>query len=296
MTRNAPLRSSLGGRRRALPVALLCALLAAHAARASDLEQVKLRQKVVVAVFPTQDNAGVSVNLDVLRQHHLKVEELRRPEQFRGCQVELLKGFASSLGVSLEFLPVTTGPAGLFVALTEGKADLIGGNIGITPKRRESADFSRPLLSSPVAVVTKPGNRIATPADLAGKTAAVIDRSPAYELVQAAVPQAKLKLAKFQAEIYADIEEGTADFTLVASALAPGAEYRDGPTSLRVALHLQDVSAASAFAARKGSDLVAPLDAYLDRLRQSGELDRVLELCGGLRPSAPAAPQAPPKP
>ncbi len=294
MTGIAPWRGSCGGGR-TLQVALLCALLAAPAARAGDLEQVKLRHKVVVTVFPTQDNGAISVNLDLLRQQRLKVEELRQPEQFRGCYVDFLKGFASSLGVSLEFLPVTTGPGDLFAALAAGKADLIGGNIGITPKRREIADFSHPFVSSHIAVVTRPGSNIAAPADLAGKTAAVVDHSTAYEIVRAEVPQANLKLDQFQAEVFADIEEGTADFTVAPTGLGQGAEYRAGSARLKVALVLHDASAA--FAARKGSDLVAALDAYVDRMKQSGDLDHLLAACGGLPQPPPAAPPpAPPKP
>lgn len=300
MTWIAPSHGCAGGRRpargrlAALVAAGLGALAAAQAARAGDLEQVRMRQKVVVAVFPTQDKTTVSVDLEVLRREHLKVEELRRPEQFRGCYVDLLKGFAASLGVSLELLPVTTGPADLFAALAAGRADLIGGNIGITPKRLAVADFSHPFVSSHIAVVARPGSGIATPADLAGKTAAVIDRSAVYEIVRAELPQAKVKLDQFQTEVYADVEEGAADFTLAATGLPQGAEYRDGSARLTVALVLHDASAA--FAARKGSDLVAALDAYLDQMKRSGGLAKVLALCAGPAAPAPESAAAPAKP
>jgi ABC-type amino acid transport substrate-binding protein len=293
MTGIAPRRGPRGGMPRPMQAALvgaICALLAAPAGAAGDLQQVRLRHKIVVAVFPTQDNT-IAVNLEMLQGQHFKVEELRRPEQFRGCQVDLFRGFASSLGMSLEFLPITTGPAELFSALTEGKADLVGGNVGVTPKRRETADFSHPIASARIAVVTRPGISIATREDLAGKTAAVLDRSTAYELVRAEAPQAKLKLDQFQAEVFSDVEDGTADFTLVATELGPGSEYSLGSAKLRVGLVLYE--ATTAIAARKGSDLIPVLDAYLDKLKQSGDLDRILARCGGLPPPAQPAPPHP---
>jgi ABC-type amino acid transport substrate-binding protein len=242
-------------------------------AGAGDLADVKARGKLVMLCYPTQTNPFISVHLDALRERNLKLAEARDPELFRGLDLELVKGFAKSLGVTLEVHALTTGYDALLPALVRGEGDLVASSLTDTPKRRELADFSEPYSTSWLAVAVPPGSKIAELGDLAGKTAAVVHGSSHEELLRSLAPGVKLQHTDFTLESYLAVKEGRADFTLLDSE-APLGQAAEAPYSdLKVALRLQEFG--YRMAVRKGSDLLPALNAYLDRLRQSGELERL---------------------
>jgi ABC-type amino acid transport substrate-binding protein len=268
-------RSRSNWRWKALAAAVLAvSAQTTHAAQASDLASVKARGKLVVGVFATQDDLAVSANLTRMRERGLKLAELRHPDEFTGFDIDLLKGFAESLGVELEFHAATTELKDLFSTLTGGACDLLAGGLGITAKRREAMDFSRPYFTIWLAVITRRDSPISSVSDLAGKTAVEIAGSSAIETLRALAPRAKIELAPFSYEVFDLVAEGKADFTTQPNELAPGEPVGGAAPNLKVAFRLQEIPVG--FAARKGSDLLAPLDAYLDRIRRSGELARIL--------------------
>ena len=73
-----------------------------QAAHAGDLADVKARGKLIMLSYPVQGNPFIAVDLEVMRQRDLKLMELRKPDEFKGIDVELMNGFAKSLGVELE--------------------------------------------------------------------------------------------------------------------------------------------------------------------------------------------------
>lgn len=246
----------------------------AVAAEGGELARVKARGKLVVLVFPEQGSRAMAINLDTAREQGLKLADLRRPEHFSGAEVELLQGFARTLGVELEFRAVPTGLAALLQALAGGDGDLAASGLTVTPKRQEILAFSHPYYTTWFAVVVRPGSTIATAADLAGKTGAVVAGSSHLEVIQALAPAAKLELAAFELESWIMVDEGKADFAVCATNAAPGELEDTTLLHLKVAFRLRQLQAA--IAARKSSDLLAPLNAYLDEARRSGELERIL--------------------
>jgi arginine/lysine/histidine transporter system substrate-binding protein len=246
----------------------------AVAGSGADLARVKARGKLVVLVFPEQGSRALAVNLDTAREQGLKLADLRRPEHFTGAEVELLQGFARTLGVELEFRAVPTGLAALIQALAGGDGDLAGSGLTITPKRQEILAFSQPYYTTWFAVVVRRDSSIATAADLVGKTGAVVAGSSHLEVIKALAPAARLELAGFELESWTMVDEGKADFAVCATNAPPGDLEDTSLLHLKVAFRLRQLQAA--IAVRKGSDLLAPLNAYLDEARRSGELDRIL--------------------
>ncbi|HEV8578862.1 MAG TPA: transporter substrate-binding domain-containing protein [Thermoanaerobaculia bacterium] len=274
-----PVRSE--GRRRwvALGLAFLAVfILGPRVAESGDLADVKARGRLVLLVHPTQDSPFVAANLDAMREQDLKLVELTRPEQFKGVEIELLQGFAKSLGVGLGVRVLVEGYDALLPALLRREGDFAASQLSITPKRLEMVDFSAPYLSDWLAVVVREDSKITKLSDLSGKRAAVIDGSSHLEFLRAASPGVILSLTSFDLESLEAVEHHQADFTLIETGAPVGGRLDSLHPHLKVALRLQEVG--TGIAVRKGSDLLEPLDKYLSALKKSGELQKILDRHG----------------
>jgi ABC-type amino acid transport substrate-binding protein len=248
-----------------------------------ELAEVKARGKLIVAVFPLQDRPTLSIDLDVMRQQGLTLDQLHKAEDFKGVDVDLVKGFAASLGVELELHVVNTGVKDLLQVVVDRKADLAASGIGVNPERARLVDFSEPYYTSGTAVAVRRDSKIAAPADLNGKTGAAMAGSVQIETLRQLAPKAKIKPTHFQLESLNMAAEGRVDFAVLGSPGKPGDPVEMFP-GLKVAFGLGETPAA--IAVRKGSDLAGPLNGYLAALRQSGELTRIFERNGLIRPPA----------
>lgn len=264
-------------------------LLLAATAWAGDLADVKARGKLILLCYPSQNSTFVAADLDVMRENNLKLSELRKAEYFKGLDIDLVKGFAKSLGVELEIHPVTSGYGALLPALIGHEGDLVASSLSITPKRLETVDFSSPYLTSWVAVAVPFDSKIASLADLAGKKAALMRGSSQLEFLQSQAPEVKILLTGFSLENYVAVKEGEADFTLLDSRAPLGGSVSPAYSDLKVAFRLREFG--YGVAARKGSDLLGPLNAYLADIEQSGELGRMVERNDPVAVAKPPAPQ-----
>jgi ABC-type amino acid transport substrate-binding protein len=127
--------------------------------------------------------------------------------------------------------------------------------------------------------------------DLKGKRVAVMHGSSQLERVQALDLDLKLQITDFALQNYVAVTEGKADFTVLDSYAPVGASVSAVYPDLKVALRLNEFSYGAA--ARKGSDLLAPFNAYLAQIKKLGEMARIV---GRHLPEASAAQAAPDKP
>jgi ABC-type amino acid transport substrate-binding protein len=253
-------------------------LLGAPQAQAGDLATVKSRGKLVMLTYPVQGTHFSSINVDVMREQGLKLQELRKPAQFDGVDVELMAGFARSLGVELEIHALAGGYGVLLPSLNEQQGDLVASELTITPRRQAMADFSEPYVRNWIAVVVRRDSQIAAVGDLAGKRGAVLSGSSHIEFVAAAAPSARIQQTGFDLESLDAVESGGADFALMDTSAPPGQPVDTLHPDLMVAFRLRQIG--DGVAVRKGSDLLAPLNAYLTAVERSGELKRILERHG----------------
>ncbi len=80
----------------------------------------------------------------------------------------------AAIGKAAGFNPILKNTAwdGIFAGLAAGKYDAIASSVSITEERKQSMDFSDPYFEVKQGVVTAKGAKIASVADLAGKTIA----------------------------------------------------------------------------------------------------------------------------
>jgi ABC-type amino acid transport substrate-binding protein len=238
----------------------------ANAQTAGELAGVKGRGKLVMICFPHQDNPFISVNLE-----RGPMKKVGTSDDFRGLDVELMSGFAKSLGVSLEIRPVSKpGYDELIPDLLAGLGDLVASSFTITPARQEKADFSEPYFTAPTLVVVHKGGVVKSPADIAGKKAATVRGSAQVDLLgKLGVKPEDLVYVEFSRDSYIAVSEKRADLSLL-----------DGTSVYRVLKEFTDlevvgtVGAGVAYgvAVRQGSELLPALNAYLAEERRSGRL------------------------
>jgi len=253
----------------------LAALVLARTAGAGDLADVKARGKLIMLCYPTQTSTFVAVNIEAMREKDLRLDEVRETKYFKGIDVELVQGFARSLGVELEIRPLTKGYDALLPALVARQGDLVASSLTSTPKREETADFSDSYLTGWVVVAVPAKSKIATLDDLKGKKVALMHGSSQLEFVQSLVPDVKIMLTDFSLENYVAVQEGQADFTLMDSPAPVGESVAVSYPDLKVALRAKEFGYRVAF--RKGSDLVAAFNSYVAGAKQSGDVDRIVE-------------------
>jgi glutamine transport system substrate-binding protein len=273
-----------------LALALAVGLTATGAAAGGDLADVKARGKLVVLTFPLIEDSFMAVDVEGMRKLGLALKDMRDPQYFKGIDLDLVSGFAKTLGVKVEIRPELSGYGGLIPALDRRDGDVAASSFAITPQRQTTADFSTPYILQWDVAAVRPDSKIRSMADLKGKKVAVIEGSSQFERLKTLNLNPQILLTKFVLEGYTAVTEGEADYTLMESRAAVGDPVSPQYEALRVGVRVNET--AYGIAMRKGSDLKAPLDAYLDGLRKSGELDRILARHGqgATKKAAPVKP------
>jgi ABC-type amino acid transport substrate-binding protein len=248
------------------------------AVHGGDLAEVKTRGKLVMLTFPAVEDPFVAVDVEAMRTAGVKLADLRDPAAFHGIDVDLVKGFAESLGVKLEIRPQTGGYGELLPALVAKTGDLVASRLTITPKRQEAADFSTPYFSQWAVAAVRPDSKFKSLADLKGKRVAVMKGSSHFEFLSLLDLSPEIRLTGFNMESYTSVLEKEADYALMDSRAAIGEPVSTQFTDLRVGVRVH--ASDQGVMVRKGSDLKAPLDAYIEGLRKSGALDKLLAKYG----------------
>ncbi len=264
-------------RTRLWPMLTILALLAPPLA-AGDLADVKARGKLVAVIFPNQDIPFVQVRLDKMQEGGLKLTEMRNPDDFKGIDIALLKGFAESLGVGLEVHTLTTGFGELVPSLLRREGDLVANSLTITAKRREQVNFTEPYFEGAEAIVVRSNSPVRSAADLTGKKCAAGGGTSQLEALRTLLPDAVRMEVDFPFQAYVDVDEGKADCAIAETGIPAGGTLKPPYPPLRVAFVLRTYQ--YGMAVRKGSDLLGPLDAYLDGLKRSGELKKIADSHG----------------
>ncbi|MEM7350252.1 MAG: transporter substrate-binding domain-containing protein, partial [Acidobacteriota bacterium] len=172
--------------------------------------------KLSVIVFPVYDEPFIAPNLAAGL-----LPERGGAEHFQGIDIDLMVGFAESLGTEVEFLRLNEpGFGALLPALVEGQADMVASALTITAERDEVVDFSRPYFEVSTVVVARRDSGIRSIEDLEGKTAVGVKGSRPFAMLEGQGVRVETLEADFQTSAYAAVVEGEADFAMMESASA----------------------------------------------------------------------------
>ncbi len=189
-----------------------------------------------------------------------------------GLDKEILEAFARLHKLTLRAVEVPTWGA-LVPWLLEGRGDLLGGGVTVTPARAQLVDFSHELLPTRNVIVTrKPKGVVETMQQLRGvRVGAMRGSSMAEALVAAEIP--------FDDGIasgggVAALRKGTVEAIL--SGIEDALLYRQSDPAIQVGMFLGP-SGSLAFGVRKDApELKRELDSYVANLRRTPTWNRLI--------------------
>lgn len=241
--------------RRALLLSMVLAAAALPARAADLLDTVKTRGTLRIAVEGTYPPFN-----------------FKDPKtgQLAGYDVDVAKLVCARLGVKPEF--VTTEWAAILAGLGAGKYDVIVSQVGITPRRQQAFDFSRPYTySAPQLIVRR--NETTTYrslADLKGRKVGV-GQGSVFEQQARAMPGIEVKSYPAAPENLQDLAFGRIDAALNDS-LMVAYLLKSSQLPIRAGARVGDVERMG-IAFRKGNPTFhAAVDKALDDARADGSL------------------------
>jgi cystine transport system substrate-binding protein len=245
--------------RRALLTVAALTLAAALPAQAADLlDTVKARGTLRVALEGTYPPFNFKD---------------AKTGQLAGYDVDVAKLVCAKLGVKPEF--VTTEWAAILAGLGAGKYDVIVSQVGITPRRQQAFDFSRPYTYSAPQLIVRRNEEAAykSLADLKGRTVGV-GQGSVFEQQVRAVPGIEVKSYPAAPENLQDLAFGRIDAALNDS-LMVGYLLKNSQLPIRAGARVGDVERMG-IAFRKGNPKFhAAVDQALDAVRADGSLKQV---------------------
>ena len=151
--------------------------------------------------------------------------------EFSGIEIDLAKKIGESLGVNVEFTPVTAATRGQL--LDNGDIDLVMATFTITEERKQTSNFSTAYYTDAVTVMVKKDSGISSLADLAGKKVGVSQGSTSMAALQeAAGEDVSIDFQEFATypEIKAALDSGRVDAFSVDGSILGG--YLDDTVEL----------------------------------------------------------------
>ena len=162
----------------AILATILCALAplcSTGAAAQSTLDAVKQRGKILLGV----------------KTDYPPFAYLDKDQKYAGFDIDLWKGFARQLGVTIEYVPITS--QSRIPLLLNGTIDVVSGGTTHTIAREEAVDYSITYFRTGQRLLVRKGTGIKSAADLAEpKTVAVVQGANSGPNFQKAQPQARI--------------------------------------------------------------------------------------------------------
>jgi polar amino acid transport system substrate-binding protein len=190
-----------------------------------------------------------------------------------GLAVDILHAAASRVGIVLQFVPALIDQ--MEQALKEGRTDALF--LAVTPERRQSFDFSDPVLTTGGALFVRAPN--ATPESLialSGKIVVTPQAGPLAASIRGTAPAVKLALTKDYEESLARVVGGEADAAALnyhAGTIIAGRLYRGQITMPRSLF--REGALAVAVPAGQRADFLAHLNSGLAAIRSEGTWQKI---------------------
>ena len=204
--------------------------------------------------------------------------EYKDGDEIVGIDIDLSQAIADKLGVKLEVSAIAFDS--LIPSMNAGKADFIAAGMTATEDRKKNVDFSDPYFNASQAIIVAKDSDIKTREDLNGKTVGVQQGTTGdtYCTNDDGSSDVKVKEVKRYPkgmDAVSDLIAGRLDAVVIddypAEKLA--AKNADKVVKLDDALTEEEY----AIAMPKGSDLVDVVNGVIKDLKDSGELNKIID-------------------
>lgn len=198
-------------------------------------------------------------------------ESPTKPGVIVGFEVDIAEALAKELGVRAKFHQNDW--SNLIPSLERGDFDVILNGLEDTPARRGRLRLSRPYFVYGETLAVRPGSKLGSLEQLAGKRVGTLNQTVAQELLTQ--HHAEVVLYEGQQEPYMDLSNGRVEAVLLDHVIAD--RYGCGQKGLTCVK--QDLARGTYVMGMRPSDpeLATRVDAALGRLIESGELRKILE-------------------
>ncbi|MBS4215751.1 transporter substrate-binding domain-containing protein [Neobacillus rhizophilus] len=200
----------------------------------------------------------------------------KKSDDIIGFDVDLAKAITSKLGYKLEVKDMDFN--GLIQALKSGQADFVLAGMTPTEKRKKNVDFSDIYYTAGFMIVSNKDSGITKLEDLKGKTVGVqlgsIQEGQAKEIAKTV--DIKIENRNRVPDLIQEIKAGRFDAAIIEDTVAKG--YFAKEKDLKGFIYNNDESedTGSAIAFPKNSDLTEKFNKELKKMKESGELDKLI--------------------
>ncbi|HEX9015973.1 MAG TPA: basic amino acid ABC transporter substrate-binding protein [Chloroflexota bacterium] len=208
-----------------------------------------------------------------------------RPMEFKdekgdivGFDVDVADAFAKSLGVKLEVQNINWD--GIFVALKQGKGDMILSSVTITDERKKEMSFSQPYFAAgQVIVVPADNTTIKGPNDLKGKVVAVQIDTTGQEAAEKIGGLKEIRKFDGGAETMLAVEQGKVEAGVIDVMVAADFAKSHPKVKLTDKKPFSSEDLGGAFQ-KDATDLVKAFDDFIAGARKDGSYDKMLQKWG----------------
>ncbi len=197
-------------------------------------------------------------------------------DEIIGFDVDIAKAITQDLGYQLEIKDMDFN--GLIPALQSGRVDFVMAGMTPTEERKQNVDFSEIYYEAKNTIVAQAGKNYKSLDQLAGKTVGVqLGTIQEKEVKKAAEKITTLQIKPLNRipEIIQELKAGRIEAAVIEDTVAKG--YTANNPDLEFNTIPNTEAAGSAIAFPKGSDQVAKFNASLQKLKDSGELDKLVK-------------------
>lgn len=208
--------------------------------------------------------------------------EFKQDGAYTGFDIEMWNAIADELDLEFELRPMDF--SGIIPALQTGQVDVALAGITIKPERQEVIDFSDGYYDSGFRMMVSADSGITSWDDLAGKTLAVKTGTSASDWAEENLPETELRKFPNIDNAYLELRTGRVDAAMhdTPNVLYYIATAGDGQVK---AVGEQMMAHQYGIGFPKGSELVAPVNAALAKMRADGRYDAIYAKWFGAAPS-----------
>jgi polar amino acid transport system substrate-binding protein len=174
---------------------LFCTAVATVSASARSLDEILSTKEIRVGVNP----------------EYPPTARYNAKNELEGYDIDLSNRLGEMLGVKVTF--VTVNPSSRVPFVTSGKIDYVLGGMTRTPERAKLIDFTVPITTETLGVLTVEGKQFEHVADLNKETVtlAEVRGTTPVKYIQQALPKAKLLLLDNHPDVLRAVAQGRAD-------------------------------------------------------------------------------------
>ncbi|WP_301170837.1 transporter substrate-binding domain-containing protein [Brevibacillus nitrificans] len=192
-------------------------------------------------------------------------------KKYVGLDIDIANQIASNLGVTLTFNDIAF--SGLIGSLMDGRADFAVSAMSPTEERKKNVDFSDSYFIPRNAILAAKGSNYAALDQMGGKKIAVVFGTT-YEKDAKAIPGANVVALDNSTAVIQELNNKRVDAAFIDGSQAAVFVQKNPELEFHL---LPPTDDSFAFAFPKGSKWVEPFNQELKKMKDNGELNKLIE-------------------